>query len=256
MDARAKPAHDDSIQLDLGQGVFSSLAIGDRICLAGPFSPSAGVRVSIDLHGARAWWPERPAENEFSAAPCSVTQQLQDRLVALTQVLSSPPAEGLAPLLFGIDTPLARAAQPAAEHIADVIFRKTAPAQARIAPLLGLGPGLTPSGDDYLGGVLIALRTLGREDDADRIWSVIEPIVAAATNDISRAHLAAAAEGFGSAPLHVLLNAIIDGQSEWLADFAAAVIRIGHTSGWDALTGAIAALRATVADESYCAAST
>ena len=33
--------------------------------------------------------------------------------------------------------------------------------------LIGLGPGLTPSGDDYFGGMLVALRLTGRGVQAD-----------------------------------------------------------------------------------------
>ena len=55
------------------------------------------------------------------------------------------------------------------------------------AQLIGLGPGLTPSGDDYLGGVL-SLRWLGRGSQADSLWRWLEPRLAGHTSEISAAH--------------------------------------------------------------------
>ena len=43
------------------------------------------------------------------------------------------------------------------------------PIPAEAAALIGLGPGLTPSGDDFIGGMLIALRMLGKHGAADAV---------------------------------------------------------------------------------------
>ncbi len=112
---------------------------------------------------------------------------------------------------------------------------------AAIAMLLGLGPGLTPAGDDALGGALIALRGFGREDVADRLAGWLLPSARTATSNISFAHLAAAAEGEGAAALHDTL-ASLAGDDATLAEGVARLDRIGHSSGWDALAGAVAAL--------------
>jgi hypothetical protein len=106
--------------------------------------------------------------------------------------------------------------------------------------LLGLGPGLTPSGDDFIGGVLIALRALGRVRTAERLAGWAEPLARERTSIISRAHLACAAGGMGAGALHETLVAI--GRPGG-ADFAARVDAAGaagHTSGWDALAGVAA----------------
>src|SRR5262249_37413668 len=88
---------------------------------------------------------------------------------------------------------------------------------AAIAPLLGLGPGLTPSGDDFIGGVLIALALIGLSALRDRLWSALAPLAPAATNQISCAHLAAAAQGLGHAALHAALGEILVGGRAGLA---------------------------------------
>ena len=63
------------------------------------------------------------------------------------------------------------------------------------------------------------------------------------TNAISRAHLTGAARGFGGAALHRILNDLLTGKSGALTARLDAIDRIGHCSGWDALGGAVMALR-------------
>ena len=114
-----------------------------------------------------------------------------------------------------------------------------------LAPLLGLGPGLTPSGDDYLGGALVALHATGQPELGWRLWRTLEPQLVVTTGDLSGAHLGAAAEGLGHAALHDLIGAILAGDSEKIREALCAATSIGHTSGWDAVAGAVAMLRAT-----------
>jgi len=110
--------------------------------------------------------------------------------------------------------------------------------------LLGLGPGLTPSGDDLLGGALVALQALGLDELRDSIWDVLRARAMTNTNEISFAHLAAAAEGHCSAALRRVLNTLMNGSIGDLQPALWAVSRIGHTSGWDALAGILIVLRA------------
>lgn len=107
-----------------------------------------------------------------------------------------------------------------------------------LSRLIGLGPGLTPAGDDALGGGAIALRTTGRTAQADRLARWLEARAPGATSDIAWAHLAAALRGEGHAALHAALAAIVSGGTPDLA----AIDAIGHSSGWDALAGALAVL--------------
>jgi hypothetical protein len=106
--------------------------------------------------------------------------------------------------------------------------------------LIGLGPGLTPAGDDFVGGAMIALRTFGYVDTAERIAAWALPLAGERTNRISRAHLECAAAGEGHEALHDYLGSFGPTALERLA-------RIGHSSGLDAAAGARAALRAAQA---------
>jgi hypothetical protein len=101
--------------------------------------------------------------------------------------------------------------------------------------LIGLGAGLTPSGDDFVGGAMIALRRVGETALADRIAAWALPLAATNTNRISRAHLACAALGEGHECLHDFLCSPTEANLDRLA-------RLGHTSGLDAAAGAMHAL--------------
>jgi Protein of unknown function (DUF2877) len=101
--------------------------------------------------------------------------------------------------------------------------------------LIGLGPGLTPAGDDFVGGAMIALRVFGDGGLADRIAAWALPLAKTKTNRISRAHLECAARGEGHAYFHDFLSSPTGENLQKLS-------RIGHTSGLDTAAGAVNAL--------------
>lgn len=110
-----------------------------------------------------------------------------------------------------------------------------------IHALLGLGPGLTPSGDDLIGGVLCALHAVGERQRANHLAQHVLPLAKTHTNRISRAHLACAAQGECRADLRSLLCALLQARTDFAA-LLAAVDQIGHTSGWDTLAGMVLVL--------------
>jgi len=77
-------------------------------------------------------------------------------------------------------------------------------------------------------------------DAAARLAGWALPLAATATGRISRAHLACAAEGECGETVHEAILALLEGGLPDLDRIDA----IGHTSGWDALAGAVLALRA------------
>ncbi|MDP6365241.1 MAG: DUF2877 domain-containing protein [Nitrospinota bacterium] len=119
------------------------------------------------------------------------------------------------------------------------------------AGLIGLGPGLTPSGDDFIGGAMIALRTMGRGREADRLAAWALPLAESGTGRISRAHLECAARGEGAGALHRVMETIPGMSLRTGGDIAAslaAIDAVGHTSGWDALAGVVGAIAAVCGD--------
>jgi hypothetical protein len=146
------------------------------------------------------------------------------------------PREGLGGLVLDAHNSLSGHAQPALEALERWLVGNALDDEAQA--LVGLGPGLTPSGDDYLGGVLIALNQLGRARQAQTLARWLEPRLAR-TSAISAAHLTAAAAGEGHEALHACLQALYAPAADWplLLDALGAV---GHTSGWDSLAGIVA----------------
>lgn len=122
---------------------------------------------------------------------------------------------------------------------------------ALIDPVIGLGPGLTPSGDDFIGGMMIALRGLGETEPCGRLWAAARTGVIKAGNPIASAHLRAASRGLGSMAIHDALAAILRGRVEKIRAAIRGIDRIGHTSGWDAIAGMIQVLQAWLQSKPY-----
>ncbi len=109
--------------------------------------------------------------------------------------------------------------------------------------LLGLGAGLTPSGDDFVGGALFARRLVAIGDAAwEAAVAQIIAEAAAATHPISARLLADLAAGDGWAPLHDLAGALITHDVRAALHAARELTALGHTSGWDLLAGFSAGL--------------
>ncbi len=106
--------------------------------------------------------------------------------------------------------------------------------------LLGLGGGLTPSGDDLVGGALFG-RLLVAADAAR--WRAIGAELAVealrASHVISAALLADLAAGASFAPLHATAEALARGDDGAALESAGVLAALGHSSGWDMLTGLV-----------------
>jgi hypothetical protein len=116
--------------------------------------------------------------------------------------------------------------------------------------MAGLGPGLTPAGDDFLSGVLLALAlTRDQRDDAElgEIAGMLVETAGPRTGEISAAYLKAAHAGEASEAWHRLLGAIAGGDSRTLEEAAHAVFQVGETSGADMLAGFLTAMQAVYA---------
>jgi len=133
--------------------------------------------------------------------------------------------------------------------------------------MIGLGPGLTPSGDDMLAGLLASLVHLPPAPSvAVRVAAVrrcVRERVDGRTTSLSAGLLQDALEGAVAAPFARLLHAIVATRpeagrvepSEALRHAVEDVMRIGSTSGADLLRGAAVALRVTASVEALVEAS-
>ena len=194
--------------------------------------------LTLTWAGARLWDP-RPdwaaARRALAAAP----ERLE--IVAAAAYTAAPAGSLLelyrphppAPLLI-------QAAPGAAALIRGLAARDMDQALAGVQVLAGLGGGLTPAGDDFIVGALLAawagLYGAGAEAQA-------QPLAASAaprTTTLSGAYLRAAARGECSAAWHAVLAALQADDAPGLSGAVAALAVIGHTSGADGLAGFLA----------------
>ena len=109
--------------------------------------------------------------------------------------------------------------------------------------MLGLGAGLTPSGDDFVGGALFARRVLvGIDARWEDVASRLASEAICRTHPISARLLTDLAAGEGWAPLHALAVALSVQDASATITAARALTALGHTSGWDMLGGVLAGL--------------
>jgi hypothetical protein len=121
--------------------------------------------------------------------------------------------------------------------------------QHAVRMLIGLGPGLTPAGDDAVIGWLAGMTLLPRERLRDEFAGEGQRAVAECllrTTDVSRAHLEDALAGQFSQALsqfgNALANAALGTDAVRAALFELA--RVGASSGLDAAAGLLTALAA------------
>jgi hypothetical protein len=188
--------------------------------------------VVLDFATARVWRP-LPLPSPLDRASLA-------RSVATVRhsMAQRAPAEGLAFLVTDANASAALApiARPAADALRAWLSsgNEALAVPPALAALIGLGPGLTPSGDDVLAGALIALRAFGEPVMAGNLATWLRPRLDR-THPISAAHLVAACEGVASEALHACIHAMACNEDPRASiDRVAA---IGHTSGWDVLVG-------------------
>ena len=144
------------------------------------------------------------------------------------------------------DIPMLKVAKDRIHSVVSFLHTKdVALAASELVRLIGLGIGLTPSGDDFLTGVLAGLILAGLSSDspenAEKDFSIsfakaIRTEIQAHlrdTNDISGAFLQCALDGHFSKAINRLSQAPLPDADEILETF----LEIGHSSGIDSLCG-------------------
>jgi hypothetical protein len=197
----------------------------------------------ISLDGATAWDPIlHRIDRSAHGALDNHLQALADLIAAEAQV------GGLARLSVdragGVLTPLERTASLGLRNLSTGLGRANRSQVVRSAhALAGLGPGLTPSGDDVLVGCLLALAALP-DIDGTSVRDAIASSSRHRTTRISTAYLDAAARGEASEAWHRLIAAMGTSDAVRVAGAARHILAVGETSGSDMLGGFILASRA------------
>jgi uncharacterized protein DUF2877 len=242
-----------SIYLDVGGEIVwlgppGSTLHGRAIITEAPESAARiDPMVGLDLSAAREWAPAALPTGVSGAAMAGAAAEL----ARLVPRLGRP--EGFGALLTGapLPFPLNHAARDATALVAACGAGDAGAAATLGERLLGLGPGLTPAGDDLVGGAFFARRVLadvGAVDPASwrQAVAVLHACARERTHRISAALLGDLLDGAAYAPLHDLAAALAAGDTTTAALAAATrLLAIGHSSGWDILTGFLTALRGT-----------
>lgn len=234
-------------RLVAGEGFFVE---GERI--------NIGPNIQVDFADASSW-----AVSRLSVDAAVGIDKISQRVSGLfngSLDLSRPAGFGrLIPKILSLTEPddeieadpvLARA-WPGIRAIAGACLRRDMASIWRVAEtLIGLGEGLTPSGDDFMGGLLFCASNIQRlypgliDLDSGRLTVFLES-AKRRTNLISFTLLKDLAGGQAVEPLHELVHSILSKQPPEGIHPASRLTRIGHSTGWDLLTGVLAGLLLT-----------
>jgi hypothetical protein len=189
---------------------LAGLQVDDRVVLTASLLQAGPVL--LDLAGAAVWRGPVPAPDELEGC--------RGPAVGL---LTKAPRSALDPDLAGS---------------AGMLLERR-DLESLAAVLGGVGPGLTPAGDDCLAGILL-ITSIGWADQVQRLTEVAASVW---TNDISRTFLHWAARGQSIAPVHRFLVAAAAGDLEGAGRALADLTRFGHSSGPDLALGLQLGLR-------------
>lgn len=109
-------------------------------------------------------------------------------------------------------------------------------------PLVGLGCGLTPAGDDFLAGLFLAARYLGAEWFVKKDWSTLLQYVRENTSVVSYQMIKNALRGYARESVIQLFEAIRKEDWNEIKGGIHKVIAYGSTSGTDMLCGVLCGL--------------
>lgn len=200
-------------------------------------------RFTVDVAKATAWTAELPdlageAESDGLARMATELGRILDREGRRGGIRPRPEPAGT------IETGVSRTLAEATQRLIESLGTGDLDAAGRWAErLIGLGPGLTPSGDDFLTGLAAALAAPGTRIHALAPWAVeLVATCRARTNAISWTAMYEATRGRVRESIVSVLSAVAAGDAEALRPAARKVISIGKTSGTDIVTGMQAAL--------------
>ena len=103
--------------------------------------------------------------------------------------------------------------------------------------LAGLGIGLTPSGDDFIMGAILAAWIIHPVDTAELLAMEVTKVAAPLTTSLSGAWLRSAGRGEAGILWHQFFNALLSADQTSIQESVDKILSVGETSGADALSG-------------------
>ena len=219
-----------------------------------------GLDTDLDFGSAPIW--EAPC---ISPSEAIATEDIPSRICEAISILGKLPEPAgfgsLIPAIITISqtqdgsripckhTPITNFAWSAVEEIAIACLSHDTPKIfARAGDLVGLGEGLTPSGDDFVGGLIFCIKklqsvypgftTVEFPDLVDYVESR-----KSCTHLISFTILKDHALGYSVESLHQLMDILLTRRSSGnIQSILTDLVQMGHSTGWDILAGVLTGL--------------
>jgi len=224
------------------------LRVGQPVACRGGILRIDGDDYSIDLRNARHWH----VDLQTTQIDCRRSAHTQAWAIAWSELHTYHQKSDLSRIMEGFSS--SEGSSAASEvllqqsaHAVPALLQATRnfqfeDARTSIRLLIGLGPGLTPSGDDFLVGYVAGLWcTAGTNPSRMRFLMALGSELSEAsrnTNEISRAYLRSAVKGHVSEALAKLAQQL--NQANNMSSVRAATqaaLQVGHTSGSDGVLG-------------------
>ncbi len=209
----------------IGNGPFN-LVVEDEVLfsnhlnLESPISISANQLIlgNLTIHtaGAKIWSPRPDWERSHAHQDLILNQLTQFPIVNYQPALPIS-------LLSSFSAAIATADLPSAF--------------ATARRLAGLGIGLTPAGDDFILGAVLAAWIIHPAEIASVLAKEVTNIAAPLTTSLSAAWLRSAGKGEAGILWHHFFNALISVDPAQLQNSLCKILGVGETSGADALAG-------------------
>lgn len=212
---------------------------GDGIALRVP-----GASMVVFLAGAATWSPDLPVMRVATASQIERAQR------ALQVAATQAPRVGLGPLLVGLvdeGTSVGALGRAAARSLADVVLALGDGASHRAVvaaiPLIGLGPGATPSGDDLLVGLAAGLAAT-EHALAPAFAAGVAEAAPGLTTSVAECYLFHAGRLEFSERVHDAAMAVLTGPDAGLERAVRSALAWGASSGADLLVGLLIGIQA------------
>ncbi len=235
----------NGISVDLGADFRAiGLRLGMPVVVSRTTAAVPDVQLQIDIGSAARWSPTIGSRPEGDGRPIARWRARSGAVWTMAGVRGA--ANGFGPLLRreasrsrGLDV-AGRASASIADLCRSLRHHDRVGSVRAARGLVGLGEGLTPSGDDFLAGFVAALWTLGSPDAgllADAIVDRDER-----TTMVSGTLLQHAAKGEFAERIHELMGALLDIDDVGIAESIERAVAWGASSGTDCLLGALVGL--------------
>jgi hypothetical protein len=231
---------------------FEALPIGTPIKIEADSLRIPQADLIISYHQAKIWQAKPPTPTPLSAS--QRLARLRSTAQALFNLRSPSQLSETLPLWLNLPQSM-----PASGNIflpllkrlnAELITGDALAIAAAIQPLLGMGSGLTPSGDDLVLGLLLTLNRWGQalrpELKVDELNRAIRSLQFNHTTTLAANLIECALEGQANERLILALDGILSGEAD-TTQCARYLASWGNSSGMDAFTGMVLAILSAAA---------